>query len=183
MKVQWWCYSSRRIITLYWRTIGPFRCWVMYINWFSGSLQIVSNEGSMTSSHPGKPGSEKVTILWTYILWQVINAFGLWESLWFRQNLGGAWISPTITNWLSAYRSAKLFVWKSHYVSPSTWIVSSSKAIPLKRGVRKGDVMSSKLLTAALEDAFKLLEWTGLGININGEYIIQLRFADDIVAR
>lgn len=58
-----------------------------------------------------------------------------------------------------------------------------SKAILLKRGVRKGDVMSSKLLTAALEDAFKLLEWTGLGININGEYIIQLRFADDIVAR
>lgn len=127
MKVQWWCYSSRRIITLYWRTIGPFRCWVMYINWFSGSLQIVSNEGSMTSSHPGKPGSEKVTILWTYILWQVIIALGLWESLWFRQNLGGAWISPTITNWL------KLFVWKSHYVSLSTWIEFEGDSLEKRR--------------------------------------------------
>ena len=32
-----------------------------------------------------------------------------------------------------------------------------------------------------MEDAFKLLEWQGLGININGEYITHLRFADDIV--
>ncbi|WP_337242217.1 reverse transcriptase domain-containing protein, partial [Proteus faecis] len=35
--------------------------------------------------------------------------------------------------------------------------------------------------TAALEDAFKPLEWKGCGININGEYITHLRFADDIV--
>ncbi|CAH2264014.1 jg16397 [Pararge aegeria aegeria] len=34
---------------------------------------------------------------------------------------------------------------------------------------------------AALEDVFKLLDWNGLGININGEYITQLRFADDVV--
>ncbi|CAK1580164.1 unnamed protein product [Parnassius mnemosyne] len=40
---------------------------------------------------------------------------------------------------------------------------------------------SPKLFTAALEDAFKLLDWKGYGININGEYITHLRFADDIV--
>ncbi|CAH2266632.1 jg19819 [Pararge aegeria aegeria] len=44
-----------------------------------------------------------------------------------------------------------------------------------------GDVISPKLFTAALEDVFKLLDWNGLGININGEYITQLRFADDVV--
>nr|XP_032527015.1 uncharacterized protein LOC116777521 [Danaus plexippus plexippus] len=34
---------------------------------------------------------------------------------------------------------------------------------------------------SAFEVAFKLLEWEGLGININGKYITHLRFADYIV--
>ena len=48
-------------------------------------------------------------------------------------------------------------------------------------GVRQGDVISPKLFTNALEDVFKTLDWTGQGINVNGEYISHLRFADDIV--
>ncbi|CAK1594467.1 unnamed protein product [Parnassius mnemosyne] len=57
----------------------------------------------------------------------------------------------------------------------------STKPIQLQRGVRQGDVISPKLFTAALEDVFKLLDWKGYGINIKGEYITHLRFADDIV--
>lgn len=32
-----------------------------------------------------------------------------------------------------------------------------------------------------MEDALKLLDWEGFGININGKHINHLRFADDIV--
>ncbi|CAK1603557.1 unnamed protein product [Parnassius mnemosyne] len=55
------------------------------------------------------------------------------------------------------------------------------RSFEVLRGVRQGDVISLKLFTAALEDVFKLLNWKGYGININGEYITHLRFADDIV--
>ncbi|CAH2208700.1 jg18087, partial [Pararge aegeria aegeria] len=48
------------------------------------------------------------------------------------------------------------------------------------RRVRQGDVISPKLFTAALEDVFKRLDRNELGININDEYITQLRFADDV---
>ncbi|XP_073948913.1 uncharacterized protein [Choristoneura fumiferana] len=57
----------------------------------------------------------------------------------------------------------------------------STKPIPLQRGVRQGDVIAPKLFTVALEDAFKVLDWKGRGININGGYFTRLRFADDIV--
>ncbi|XP_047533375.1 uncharacterized protein LOC125068313 [Vanessa atalanta] len=56
-----------------------------------------------------------------------------------------------------------------------------TKAIQLRRGVRQGDVISPKLFTNALEDVFKTLDWTGYGVNVNGECISHLRFADDIV--
>jgi hypothetical protein len=55
------------------------------------------------------------------------------------------------------------------------------KPIQLRRGVRQGDVILPKLYTAALEDMFKLLDWNGFGININGGYMTHLRFTDDNV--
>ena len=32
-----------------------------------------------------------------------------------------------------------------------------------------------------MEDVFKTLRWDRMGINVNGEYLTYLRFADDIV--
>ncbi|XP_047037261.1 uncharacterized protein LOC124642702, partial [Helicoverpa zea] len=60
-------------------------------------------------------------------------------------------------------------------------IQKTEEPIPLHRGVRQGDVISPKLFTNAMEDMFKTLNWKGRGININGEHISHLRFADDIV--
>ena len=57
----------------------------------------------------------------------------------------------------------------------------STRPIQLHRGVRQGDIISPKLFTAALEDIFETLGWNGRGININGQYLSHLRFADDIV--
>ncbi|MBF2449421.1 reverse transcriptase family protein [Listeria seeligeri] len=56
-----------------------------------------------------------------------------------------------------------------------------TRPIRLHRGVRQGDVISPKLFTNAMEDVFKTLDWIGRGVNVNGEYISHLRFADDMV--
>ena len=56
-----------------------------------------------------------------------------------------------------------------------------SEKIPIKKGVRQGDTISPKLFTACLEDIFRNLDWDNKGININGEHLNNLRFADDIV--
>ena len=56
-----------------------------------------------------------------------------------------------------------------------------SSNLPIKKGVRQGDTTSPMLFTACLEEVFKLFDWEGLGVRINGEYLSNLRFADDIV--
>ncbi|CAH2103885.1 unnamed protein product [Euphydryas editha] len=56
-----------------------------------------------------------------------------------------------------------------------------TKPIQLHRGVRKGHFLSPKLLTSAMENVFKLLDWKGRDISINNKYISHSRFADDIV--
>lgn len=53
--------------------------------------------------------------------------------------------------------------------------------VQIKRSVRQGDTISPKLFTLALEDVFKSLSWDRKGINVNGNYLNHLRFADDIV--
>ena len=53
-----------------------------------------------------------------------------------------------------------------------------SDKINLQRGVRQGD----KLFTACLQDAIiNKINWEGKGINIDGEHLSHLIFADDIV--
>ena len=49
------------------------------------------------------------------------------------------------------------------------------------RGVRQGDTISPKLFTSVLESVFKKLDWSKKGIDIKGEFLSHLRFADDIV--
>ena len=46
--------------------------------------------------------------------------------------------------------------------------------------MRQGDTISPKLFTASLESIFRKSDWQGMGINIDGEYLSNLRFADDI---
>ncbi|GFS08192.1 endonuclease-reverse transcriptase [Elysia marginata] len=48
------------------------------------------------------------------------------------------------------------------------------------RGVRQGDPMSLKLFTAAIEETFKKKSELSNGINIDGEILTNLRFADDV---
>ena len=47
--------------------------------------------------------------------------------------------------------------------------------------MRQGDTISPKLFTACLEYVFKELEWEDYGVNINGEKLNHLKFADDLV--
>ena len=55
-----------------------------------------------------------------------------------------------------------------------------SEKIRIKRGVRQGDTISPKLFTATLENIFRRLNWENKGVKIDGEFLSNLRFADDI---
>ena len=50
--------------------------------------------------------------------------------------------------------------------------------INIRRGVRQGDTISSKLFTAALESIFRQLTWETRGLKIDGEYLSHVRFID-----
>ena len=53
--------------------------------------------------------------------------------------------------------------------------------IPIGKGVRQGDTISPKLFTAALQWIMKSLDWDEKGIRVDGKFLSNLRFADDIV--
>ena len=59
-------------------------------------------------------------------------------------------------------------------------IHKNTREIKIEKGVRQGDTISPKLFTASLESIFRKTDWEGMGINIDGEYLTNLRFADDI---
>ena len=52
--------------------------------------------------------------------------------------------------------------------------------IRIKRGVRKGDTISPKLFTATMESIFRRLNCDNKGVKIEGTFLSNLRFADDI---
>ncbi len=53
--------------------------------------------------------------------------------------------------------------------------------VPIGKGVRQGDTISPKLFTAALQWVMKSLDWNERGIRVDGRFLSNLRFADDIV--
>ena len=52
--------------------------------------------------------------------------------------------------------------------------------IMIKRRVRQGDTISPKLFTATLVSIFRRFNWENKGGKIDGEFLSNLRFADDI---
>ena len=55
-----------------------------------------------------------------------------------------------------------------------------SEKMRIKRGVRQVDTITPKLFTATLESIFRRLNWENKGVKIDGEFLSNLRFADDI---
>ena len=75
------------------------------------------------------------------------------------------------------YRNASAKIHLDNHISDS---------FNINRGVRQGDPISPKLFTAAIEEIFKTVyidndkDEKKYGINIEGEYLTDLRFADDV---
>lgn len=53
--------------------------------------------------------------------------------------------------------------------------------INVRRGVKQGDVVSSKLFIGVLQKILNSIEWGERGISIEGQYLNKLEFADDVV--
>lgn len=49
------------------------------------------------------------------------------------------------------------------------------------KGVRQGDPLSPKIFIAVLESVFRRMNWESYGLNINGQKLNHLRFADDLI--
>ncbi|GBP43505.1 Retrovirus-related Pol polyprotein from type-1 retrotransposable element R2 [Eumeta japonica] len=56
---------------------------------------------------------------------------------------------------------------------------TTGEEFPIERGIRQGDAVSPKLFSATLEMVIRNLDWDKNGLNVNGETLNHLRFADD----
>ncbi len=63
--------------------------------------------------------------------------------------------------------------WKIYYRYTTATIKLQKKnsKIPMRKGVRQGDTISTKLFTACFEEIFKKMEWDDMGLKIDGEYL------------
>lgn len=71
--------------------------------------------------------------------------------------------------------------YEKHRIKGALLFLVKRGKLPIKKAVRQAETTSPILFTACLEEVFKLLEWGGLRMNINGEYPNNRLFADDIV--
>ena len=55
-----------------------------------------------------------------------------------------------------------------------------SEKIMIKRGVRQGDTSLPNMFTATLESIIRRLNWENKVVKIDGEFLSNLSFADDI---
>ena len=67
--------------------------------------------------------------------------------------------------------------------SVAVHLQKQSEKIRIQRGVRQGDNIPPKLFTATLESICRRLNWENKGVKIDGEFLSNLRFADDIFLR
>lgn len=58
---------------------------------------------------------------------------------------------------------------------------SEGEEFRVQKGVKQGDPLSPNLFNAVLEGVFRKLNWEGKGLKINGLFLNNLRFADNIV--
>ncbi len=72
---------------------------------------------------------------------------------------------------------------KTLYEQTTAYIKLDKKGREFKigRGVRQGDPLSPNLFNSVLEEIFRKMNWQEMGIKINGEWINNIRFADDVV--
>lgn len=95
-----------------------------------------------------------------------INHCYIWQAL------GQVGVQTTYINLLrEVYKNNKA------YVS----LENDGRHYNINKGVKQGCPLSPDLFNAVLEGIFKELNWNGRGIKINGNYLTNLRFADDIV--
>ena len=65
--------------------------------------------------------------------------------------------------------------------TPTVHLKNEGIRIHINKGVRQGDTISPKLFTSCLEQIFHSINWENKGVNVNGEMLNHLKFADDIV--
>jgi len=117
-----------------------------------------------------------------------------------KTNEYGIDISVLLIDFNKAFDSVKhTFLWQAmaNQGVPKKWIeiiaeiYKKSKAhvktdrigptFKIGKGVRQGDPLSANLFNCALEEVFRGMNWGDKGIKIDGKYLNNLRFADDVV--
>jgi exonuclease III len=79
--------------------------------------------------------------------------------------------------------TAYINIIKSFYNKSTARILldNTGDSFYIQKGVKQGDPLSPMLFNAALEAIFRQLKWEKLGVCVEGTYLNNLRFADDIV--